>query len=211
MVKNQGVRNVFVFMFETGKYFKFSISIWIIKFCTIWQSSKKSRMKIHDIFQLWRVKLRKMMDGSYVKIWDKKTEQEQGLAPGSTDRSSILLTHSAWTGALCCVVGFVHVHSSHMQSSSAELKLWVEMLIWDLGNHRQLAWDIYLKWPKSSHEGQALLNFAVPMAKDLINDCAVKTFCKKGSVFLNDARYAGDVARTLENSLCLNPASRSPN
>lgn len=109
-----------------------------------------------------------MMDESYGKIWDKKREQEQKPAPGSTD-SSILLTHNAWMGAPHCMVGFVHVHSSHVQFSPAELKLWVKMLIWDLENHRQLAWDTHLNWPKSSHEGQALLNFAVPMAKDSIN------------------------------------------
>lgn len=165
MVKNQGVRNVFVFMFDTGKYLKFSFPIWVIKFCDIWQSFTVFRMKTHDLFQLWRIKLRKMMDWSYGKIW---RDQEQRPAPGSTDRS-ILLTHHAWPGALCCRMGFVHVHSSHRQSSSAELKVYTEILIWDLENHRQLAWNIHLKWPKSSHEGQALLNFAVPMTKDLIN------------------------------------------
>lgn len=112
------------------------------------------------------------MDGSNVKIWDKKWEKQQRLAPDST-HSSILLTHNAWTGALCCVVGSIHVHSSLMQASSAQLKLCVEMLIWDLENHRQLAWDTHLKWLKSSHEGQALLNFAVPMANDLINCCCL--------------------------------------
>lgn len=65
-----------------------------------------------------------MMDESYGKIWDKKREQEQKPAPGSSD-SCILLTHKAWMGTPRCVVGFVHVHSSHVQSSSAELKLCV--------------------------------------------------------------------------------------
>lgn len=55
------------------------------------------------------------MDGSSINIWDKRSEEEHRIAPGSAG-SNILLTNNAWRGALCYVVGFVQVHSSHRQS-----------------------------------------------------------------------------------------------
>lgn len=49
----------------------------------------------------------------------------------------------------------------------------------------------------SPGQGQNNLSFS---------DLTVEIFGKRGGAFLNDVRYAGDVDRTLENSLCLKPA-----
>lgn len=157
MVKNQRVRNVFVFMFGTGKYFKFYVPIRMIKFCDIWQSPKKFRMKIHDVFQLSRIKLRKMMDSFYVKIWDRKREQRQAL--GSND-SSILLAHNAWTAALYMFT--LHICSLHQLSSSCvlicwsgTLKItvsWLEISIWSgqsLLMKVRHCWILLFPWPRT--------------------------------------------------------------
>lgn len=45
-------------------------------------------------FTVMRNKLRKMMDGSSINIWDKRSEEEHRIAPGSAG-SNILLTNNA--------------------------------------------------------------------------------------------------------------------
>lgn len=133
-----------------------------------------------------------------------EVKKNRKRAPGSLGYN-ILLTHNAWSGALCFVVGFVHVHSSHMQS----LTVWTQSV--------QRSWSgtwkitgiclemFHLKWPRSSHEGKAIPSFAVPCQGQnnlSLSDYVVEIFGKRGGAFLN-VRYAGDVDRTLENSLCL--------
>lgn len=121
------------------------------------KGSEMFRMKIHDVFQLSRIKLRKMMDSFYVKIWDRKREQRQAL--GSND-SSILLAHNAWTAALYMFT--LHICSLHQLSSSCvlicwsgTLKIsvsWLEISIWSgqsLLMKVRHCWILLFPWPRT--------------------------------------------------------------